>query len=310
MEHEFTKQEILGLYLNVIFLGQRAYGVAAAAETYFGKTLDQARRSPRRPRSPACPRRPRATTRSSIRSWPPRAAPTCCGACRSSATSMRRPRRPPTRSRSQARAHAPAVSTSRRPYVAEMARLEVRQRFGADGRERRLQGLHDDRRPAADGGQPRRAHRTDRVRPPPRLARPGRARRARPPTPTPRLRGCWSTSTRASATCRRRSSCRSRDRTARVYVQARSASRRSTGTGCPGRASELHDEALGPAAEERRRGARARRCRLRGRRQQRARAAGAAARGAERAGGARSERRRDRRRWSAASTTSPTSTTA
>ena len=40
LEHEFTKQEILALYLNVIFFGQRSYGVAAAAETYFGKQLD------------------------------------------------------------------------------------------------------------------------------------------------------------------------------------------------------------------------------------------------------------------------------
>ena len=39
MEHEFTKQEILETYLNVIFFGQRAYGVAAAAEVYFGKPL-------------------------------------------------------------------------------------------------------------------------------------------------------------------------------------------------------------------------------------------------------------------------------
>ena len=41
MEHEFTKEQILQTYLNVIFLGQRSYGVAAAAETYFGKPLDQ-----------------------------------------------------------------------------------------------------------------------------------------------------------------------------------------------------------------------------------------------------------------------------
>ena len=41
MEHEFTKEQILGTYLNVIFLGQRSYGVAAAAQTYFGKPLDQ-----------------------------------------------------------------------------------------------------------------------------------------------------------------------------------------------------------------------------------------------------------------------------
>jgi len=41
LEREFSKQEILALYLNVIFFGQRSYGVAAAAETYFGKHLDQ-----------------------------------------------------------------------------------------------------------------------------------------------------------------------------------------------------------------------------------------------------------------------------
>jgi penicillin-binding protein 1A len=39
IEHEFTKPEILALYLNKIFLGQRAYGVVAAAEVYFGKPL-------------------------------------------------------------------------------------------------------------------------------------------------------------------------------------------------------------------------------------------------------------------------------
>ncbi len=39
IEHAFTKQEILTLYLNKIFLGQRAYGVGAAAEVYFGKTV-------------------------------------------------------------------------------------------------------------------------------------------------------------------------------------------------------------------------------------------------------------------------------
>ena len=41
IENEFTKPEILALYLNKIFLGQRSYGVVAAAEVYFGKTLDQ-----------------------------------------------------------------------------------------------------------------------------------------------------------------------------------------------------------------------------------------------------------------------------
>ena len=37
IEHELSKQEILELYLNRIFLGNRAYGVQAAAHVYFGK---------------------------------------------------------------------------------------------------------------------------------------------------------------------------------------------------------------------------------------------------------------------------------
>ena len=41
MEVEFSKEEIFSLYANKTFLGQRAYGVAAAAEVYFGKPLDQ-----------------------------------------------------------------------------------------------------------------------------------------------------------------------------------------------------------------------------------------------------------------------------
>jgi penicillin-binding protein 1A len=40
LEHDLSKEEILELYLNTVFLGQRAYGVAAAAETYFGKRLE------------------------------------------------------------------------------------------------------------------------------------------------------------------------------------------------------------------------------------------------------------------------------
>lgn len=41
IEQEFSKQEILTLYMNKMFLGQRAYGVGAASEVYFGKTVDQ-----------------------------------------------------------------------------------------------------------------------------------------------------------------------------------------------------------------------------------------------------------------------------
>jgi penicillin-binding protein 1A len=41
IEREFTKQEILALYLNTYFFGQRSYGVVTAARTYFGKDLDE-----------------------------------------------------------------------------------------------------------------------------------------------------------------------------------------------------------------------------------------------------------------------------
>lgn len=39
LERELTKKEILELYLNKIFLGNRAYGFAAAAQIYYGKNL-------------------------------------------------------------------------------------------------------------------------------------------------------------------------------------------------------------------------------------------------------------------------------
>ena len=41
IEHYLSKDRILEIYLNEIYLGAGAYGVAAAADTYFGKPLDQ-----------------------------------------------------------------------------------------------------------------------------------------------------------------------------------------------------------------------------------------------------------------------------
>jgi penicillin-binding protein 1A len=41
IEHKLSKEKILELYLNKVFLGNRAYGVAAAAEIYYGKRLDE-----------------------------------------------------------------------------------------------------------------------------------------------------------------------------------------------------------------------------------------------------------------------------
>ncbi len=41
IDHKLSKQKILELYLNKIFLGNRAYGVAAAAQIYYGKQLNE-----------------------------------------------------------------------------------------------------------------------------------------------------------------------------------------------------------------------------------------------------------------------------
>lgn len=41
IEQQLTKDQVLELYLNKIYLGNRAYGVAAAARVYYGKTLEE-----------------------------------------------------------------------------------------------------------------------------------------------------------------------------------------------------------------------------------------------------------------------------
>lgn len=41
IEKELTKEEILELYVNMMFLGKRAYGIEAAAEVYYGSTISQ-----------------------------------------------------------------------------------------------------------------------------------------------------------------------------------------------------------------------------------------------------------------------------
>ena len=41
IESNLTKDQILELYINQIYLGQRAYGFAAAAQIYFGKRLPE-----------------------------------------------------------------------------------------------------------------------------------------------------------------------------------------------------------------------------------------------------------------------------
>jgi penicillin-binding protein 1A len=128
MEHNFTKQEIFGLYLNVIFFGQRSYGVAAASEAFFGKTLDkldvaEAATLAGVPKAPS--------------SYNPIVNPEAATARR--AYVLRRMRElnyidaataeAANQEPMRARAHAQLFDVEA-PYVAEMARLELRQRFG------------------------------------------------------------------------------------------------------------------------------------------------------------------------------------
>src|SRR6478735_6191827 len=41
LERQYSKDQILERYLNTVFFGNNAYGIQAAAETYFGTTADQ-----------------------------------------------------------------------------------------------------------------------------------------------------------------------------------------------------------------------------------------------------------------------------
>jgi penicillin-binding protein 1A len=129
MEREFSKPEILGLYLNVIFFGQRAYGVAAAAETFFGKSLDaltvgEAATLAGIPKAPS--------------HYNPITNPQLAAGRRTyvlrrmqelgfidEATALAANAEPVS-----SRGHAPLFDVEA-PYLAEMARLEIRNRFGA-----------------------------------------------------------------------------------------------------------------------------------------------------------------------------------
>src|SRR6187399_2844827 len=134
LERDFSKQEILALYLNVIFFGQRSYGVAAAAETYFGKPLDEltigeAATLARVPQSPS--------------NFNPITNP--AGAAERRGYVLRRMRELGYIDAAAAEAASKEVVRTTKahraladveaPYVAEMVRLEVIKRFGAAAQE-------------------------------------------------------------------------------------------------------------------------------------------------------------------------------
>ncbi|MBC8024476.1 MAG: PBP1A family penicillin-binding protein [Steroidobacteraceae bacterium] len=129
LENNFTKQEILALYLNVIFFGHRSYGVAAAAETYFGKQLDELTLG-------------EAATLARVPQWPSKFNPITdpSGATERRAYVLRRMRElgfvdqaaadVASQEVIRARSAYRALSDVDAPYVAEMVRKEITDRFG------------------------------------------------------------------------------------------------------------------------------------------------------------------------------------
>jgi membrane peptidoglycan carboxypeptidase len=95
LEHLLSKDQILEIYMNQIYLGNRAYGFAAASEAYFGKPLKELTIAEAAMLA-GLPKAPAPTTRSTTRSAP--AAPaTSSSAWRRTASSPPSRRPPPRR---------------------------------------------------------------------------------------------------------------------------------------------------------------------------------------------------------------------
>jgi len=128
LEREFSKQEILTLYLNRIFLGQRAYGVGAASQVYFDKrptdlTLAEAALIAGLPRSPSLDNpvtnvdRARGRRAYVLRRMFETGKIDAAQRADAAAAPI------------AARIHGPVVELDA-PYVAEMARLEMMEKYG------------------------------------------------------------------------------------------------------------------------------------------------------------------------------------
>lgn len=130
IERSFDKREILTLYLNKIFLGQRAYGVAAAAEVYFGKSLDKLTLA----ETATIAGLPQAPSRDN-----PIASPERAKARRGYVLRRMHETGQIDEAQYEAALEAPmtaqlhgTVTEVEAPYVAEMARAQVLERFGED----------------------------------------------------------------------------------------------------------------------------------------------------------------------------------
>ena len=141
IEDNLTKDQILELYMNQIYLGQRAYGFASAAQIYFGKTLKDisVAEAAMLAGLPKAPSAYNPVVNPQARHAP--ASSTCCGACTSWVTSR-------DDQFEAAKAEPLKVKTDssefgvHAEYVAEMARQVVYEQFKEDAYTRGFNVLH------------------------------------------------------------------------------------------------------------------------------------------------------------------------
>lgn len=130
IERELSKGQIMELYLNKIFLGQRAYGIGAAAEVYFGKTVQELT-LPEIAMLAGLPQAPSA--------YNPIACPECALEQRAYVLRRMRELNYITEAEYQAAKQAPLgveyhsyIVEVNAPYVGELARKAVVDRFGEE----------------------------------------------------------------------------------------------------------------------------------------------------------------------------------
>ena len=130
LERTISKDEILELYLNKIALGHRSYGVAAAAEVYYGKTLDELTLA----ESAMLAAPPKAPSRINPVTSPQRALQRrnyVLGRMLDLGFINQEQHDQAVAEEDQAYVHEPIVELNA-PWVAEMVRSQMIQRFGDD----------------------------------------------------------------------------------------------------------------------------------------------------------------------------------
>jgi len=130
IEEELSKQEILELYLNKIYLGHRSYGVGAAARVYYGKTLEELTLA----ETAMIAGLPKAPSRFNPLANPPRALVRrsyVLGRMLELGHISQEEHREANNAPITAKRYAPDIEVEA-PYVAEMVRSEMIKRYGTD----------------------------------------------------------------------------------------------------------------------------------------------------------------------------------